>query len=463
MPMPFSVVPAIRQRWVPCLSQIRSAASTRGDFATTSLSGRDRLDPGKKKRAFREDCARVWGNLWDYNKTKFKENHLPISVTCQRHGAFWLKPRDHIQRREGCPKCGILSLPGTLQESAAAVFASGSAPRPSLGQHLLRSREIANQIAEVAIPDDEEGMTVAEVGVGGGALTEALLERPGCKRVIGFEVDDEMVKKALRKGSLLDRRGAIERRLPESARSCNRQEWSRELEGISSRCIVFKGDFLTTSAVPGDCEVATGNVPYRISSALVTRLLCQQPPLKRIVLLVQNEFARKLLAKTGSLKYGRVSALAGAICSSRDFALPGRISPEVFAPPPRVDSAVVCLRPRGELICRHSGELVSPRALDRLLRMLLGEKVKGPSRGLGIEAALSEQLEQSPAALPHSWRVAISRVPGLDPGRPAVSMEPEDFVTLTAELCRLGFEGVGDGRAPRAPGEDPPFRGQLMS
>ncbi|CAE8590492.1 unnamed protein product, partial [Polarella glacialis] len=425
MPMPFSVVPAIRQRWVPCLSQIRSAASTRGDFATTSLSGRDRLDPGKKKRAFREDCARVWGNLWDYNKTKFKENHLPISVTCQRHGAFWLKPRDHIQRREGCPKCGILSLPGTLQESAAAVFASGSAPRPSLGQHLLRSREIANQIAEVAIPDDEEGVTVAEVGVGGGALTEALLERPGCKRVIGFEVDDEIVKKALRKGSLLDRRGAIERRLPESARSCNRQEWSRELEGISSRCIVFKGDFLTTSAVPGDCEVATGNVPYRISSALVTRLLCQQPPLKRIVLLVQNEFARKLLAKTGSLKYGRVSALAGAICSSRDFALPGRISPEVFAPPPRVDSAVVCLRPRGELICRHSGELVSPRALDRLLRMLLGEKVKGPSRGLGIEAALSEQLEQSPAALPHSWRVAISRVPGLDPGRPAVSMEPE--------------------------------------
>lgn len=49
------------------------SASTRGDFATTSLRKLDRLNPGRKKKAFREDCARIWGNLYDYSTTKYQD------------------------------------------------------------------------------------------------------------------------------------------------------------------------------------------------------------------------------------------------------------------------------------------------------------------------------------------------------------------------------------------------------
>ena len=57
---------------VRCSSRSFSA-STRGDFATTSLRKFDRLHPGLKKKAFREDCARVWGNLYDYSSAKYQE------------------------------------------------------------------------------------------------------------------------------------------------------------------------------------------------------------------------------------------------------------------------------------------------------------------------------------------------------------------------------------------------------
>ena len=34
--------------------------------------------------------------------------------------------------------------------------------------------------------------------------------------------------------------------------------------------------------IPGHCQTVVGNIPYRISSALVSKLLRQEPPLKRI-------------------------------------------------------------------------------------------------------------------------------------------------------------------------------------
>eukprot|EP00931_Biecheleriopsis_adriatica_P006227 TRINITY_DN107665_c0_g1_i1.p1 TRINITY_DN107665_c0_g1~~TRINITY_DN107665_c0_g1_i1.p1 ORF type:complete len:448 (-),score=75.89 TRINITY_DN107665_c0_g1_i1:52-1395(-) len=421
---------------------VRGGASTRGDFATTSLTGRDRLDPGRRKRAFRADCSKVWGNLYDYTKSKFKDNHTPVEIRCPRHGAFWLRPRDHIQRKAGCPKCGHLSLPGSLQERAAAVAtAGGIGSLPALGQHLLRSREVAAQIARAAVPDDEAGVVVAELGVGAGALTEALLERPGCERVLGFEVDEDILQRAMRAGGLLARHRAAGHPLPESSSGWSRQEWSKALEGVKQRCLVFKGDFLSCTAVPGDCQVAAGNVPYRISTALASRLLCQEPPLRRIVLTVQAEFARKLLAKPGSPKFSRVSALAAALCSRRELALPGILPPEAFTPPPRVDSMVVRLEPNREVL-RYQGKRVPPRALEQVLRLLL-DHARGTSRGLGLEAALAERIEdagQDAKVLPSSWRMAIARA-GLDPGRPAVTLQVEDFVALTAELCALGFEG----------------------
>lgn len=415
----------------------RYGASTRGDFATTSLAGDNRLDPGRRRKAFRLDCTKVWGNAYDYSQAKYKDNHTPLEVVCPKHGPFRIRPRDHIQRRIGCSRCIGANGRGTLATSSAK---GPLVATPPLGQHLLRDRGLLQEIAEAALLDAEKSsgsVAVAEIGVGAGALTAALLARPRCHRVIGFEIDGDMVQRVLRSGAL-KLKGITARLLPAAAAKWARSDWHPFLESIDAPCTVLHGDFLTCASVPGECSVAVGNIPYRISSALVLRLLAQSPPLERIVLLVQAEFARRLLARPGSMKYGRLSVICGLLCSSREHAVPGRVLPEAFSPAPRVDSAVVSLVPRRDGM-RHRGVTVSVWALDRLLRVLL-DGSRGQARGLHTEMVL--EAHETALCLPTGWRNAVARA-GLGT-RAVVSLEPEDFVALTAELTGLGWEEQND-------------------
>merc|ERR1712232_48053 len=139
------------------------------------LNGNCRLDPGRRRRAFRVDCARIWGNRYDYARTKYMDNHTPVEIVCARHGTFWLRPREHIQRRIGCPRCPPL---GSLAKLASARHSPRQDTKPPLwGQHLLRSPDLAARVAAAALPDGESSTSIAEIGVGAGALTEALLCR----------------------------------------------------------------------------------------------------------------------------------------------------------------------------------------------------------------------------------------------------------------------------------------------
>ena len=123
-----------------------------------------------------------------------QDNHTPVLIGCPLHGVFRLRPRDHLQRRLGCPKCGS-SIPGSVDGSAAAVLKALS-KTPVLGQHLLQSYGVADAIARAAVGSDGPGSGgwVAEIGVGTGILTSALLRRPECTGVVGFEMDEEILK-----------------------------------------------------------------------------------------------------------------------------------------------------------------------------------------------------------------------------------------------------------------------------
>jgi len=123
-----------------------------------------------------------------------QDNHTPVLIGCPLHGVFRLRPRDHLQRRLGCPKCGS-SIPGSVDGSAAAVLKAFS-KTPRLGQHLLQSYAVADAIARAAVGSAGPGSGgwVAEIGVGTGILTSALLRRPECTGVVGFEMDEEILK-----------------------------------------------------------------------------------------------------------------------------------------------------------------------------------------------------------------------------------------------------------------------------
>ena len=196
-----------------------------------------------------------------------------------------------------------------------------SRPHKFLGQHFLTDARILRRIVDALEPAPDD--LVLEIGAGAGTLTQALLARG--VQVIAIEKD---------------RRLAAELR-----------EWGVE---SGSRLLVVEGDALdldwpslaaslesvtSNSPLPGFKVV--GNIPYYITSPLIDKALT--PPLpERVVFLVQAEVADRLVAAPGSKRYGALSVGVRSLCRvERLFA----VKAGSFHPPPKVDSAVIRLRP----------------------------------------------------------------------------------------------------------------------
>lgn len=183
-------------------------------------------------------------------------------------------------------------------------------PKKSLGQHFLRDPNLLRRIA--AALEAEVGDTVLEIGPGPGGLTEQLARGPG--RLVAIEKDRDLVP-ALRArfpGMLLVEGDALE------------VDW-HELTGT------------------GPVRIA-GNIPYNITSPLLEQAL--RPPRPRcIVFLVQKEVAERVAAPPGGSDYGALTVGIQAVAKvERLFKVPAG----AFHPPPKVDSAVLRLRPLAE-------------------------------------------------------------------------------------------------------------------
>lgn len=53
-------------------------------------------------------------NLYDYSKVDYINMNTKIEIICSKHGSFFQKPKDHIHRKHGCPKCGYSNVGGKL-------------------------------------------------------------------------------------------------------------------------------------------------------------------------------------------------------------------------------------------------------------------------------------------------------------------------------------------------------------
>jgi 16S rRNA (adenine1518-N6/adenine1519-N6)-dimethyltransferase len=176
-----------------------------------------------------------------------------------------------------------------------------------LGQHFLADPRILARIADAleAGPTD----TVLEIGPGPGGLTAALVERAG--RVIAIEKDHELIQPLRLRFPKVE---VIEADALEV-------DWHR----------LIQGPFL-----------AAGNIPYNITTPLLDKALVPPRP-ARIVFLVQKEVADRIIAKPGTSEYGAVSVGVQSVAyPERLFIVPAG----AFQPRPKVDSAVLRLRPR---------------------------------------------------------------------------------------------------------------------
>lgn len=216
----------------------------------------------------------------------------------------------------------------------------------SLGQHWLKDRLILEAIADCAGITSED--TVLEIGPGLGTLTSILLSR--AKKVVAVEFDAELARK-----------------LPG-------QFPGKQLEVHTADILSFD-----LTKLPKD-YIVVANVPYYITSKIVSLLSETSNPPKMSVLLVQKEVAERIAAEPGS-----TSILSIAAQVFHEVSLGPIVGREWFTPPPKVDSRVVIMK-------RRDSPLVSPdeeKKFFRLLKAGFSERRKklrsSLSGGLGID------------------------------------------------------------------------------
>lgn len=181
-----------------------------------------------------------------------------------------------------------------------------------LGQHFLIRESILQKIAAAVCGDFSS--TVVEIGPGKGALTRHLLERAA--RVIAIEVDPYLV-------------GYLRQRFRDD-----------------ERLMIVENDVLKTDLGQWGTAAIAGNLPYYITSPIVSHLFTT-PGWQRAVLLVQKEVAQRMTASPGSRDYGYLTVEV-ALYSHAELLFP--VSRAAFAPPPKVESAVVRMTPREPVI-----------------------------------------------------------------------------------------------------------------
>lgn len=204
----------------------------------------------------------------------------------------------------------------------------------SKGQHLLKNPMILKEIVNKANIKPSE--IVLEIGPGTGNLTMLMLEV--AKQVIAYEVDPRMVAQLLKRVGI--------------------SEYQHKLK-------LLQGDVLKANLPYFDLCVA--NIPYQISSPLIFKLLSHRPLFKCAVLLIQREFAMRLVAKPGSEFYCRLSVNV-QLLARVDHLM--KVSKNNFSPPPKVESSVVRIEPK------HPLPNINFTEWDGLLRICFSRKNK---------------------------------------------------------------------------------------
>lgn len=255
-------------------------------------------------------------------------------------------------------------------------------PRRRLGQHFLRDQNIVWRI--VAAFDPRPGDCVVEIGPGDGVLTRELADRVASLHAV--EIDRDLA------AGLMAELGARE------------------------NVLVYNADALTFDF----CHLAgrrrklrlIGNLPYNVSTPLLFHLLEQSHCIQDMCFTLQSEVVERLSAAPNSKAYGRLGVMIQWRCQVETLFA---VKPGAFDPPPKVDSAVVRLRP-------HATPPVHVIAESTFARV--------------VHAAFSQRRKTLRNALKGMLSANEMSAFGVDPGRRGESLGLQEFAVLSNVLAQ---------------------------
>jgi 16S rRNA (adenine1518-N6/adenine1519-N6)-dimethyltransferase len=176
-------------------------------------------------------------------------------------------------------------------------------PTKNRGQNFLMDRNHLKKIAAV-IPDSPE---MLEIGPGLGHLTRYLMDKTRDLTVV--ELDRGFVE-------------VLKKTLPPEVN-------------------IVHEDFLKYDLSDGE-KVVVGNIPYYITSKIITHILKSISFVREFDLLMEREMGEKLLCGPGDANYGRIAVLVQHYTRA-EIAL--KVPPTAFYPKPKVESVFVTFRP----------------------------------------------------------------------------------------------------------------------
>jgi len=258
-------------------------------------------------------------------------------------------------------------------------------PKHSFGQNFLVAQAIVEKIAALCAPN--KGAHVVEIGAGVGTLTSALLARDA--HVIAIERDRELLPVL-------------------------RDEFARELAANKLELLEADAASVDLRALLGTNgeRVVAGNLPYQITGRLLEMTVPVAHEIARAVFMVQKEVADRIAAAPASEAYGQLSVFVQA-----SFAVERALVVRAgcFHPAPRVDSAVVVLRP-----------LEKPRALETDAFRAVVHAAFGARRKT-LRNALAGLMQDEAK----KQNVAAT---GIDLGRRGETLSVEEFAALARAI-----------------------------
>lgn len=184
--------------------------------------------------------------------------------------------------------------------------------KKSFGQNFLTDTNILQKIVDTA--EIDKNVNVIEIGPGIGALTEFLAENAA--EVVAFEIDERLVP--ILEDTLRDH---------DNIKVINEDVLKADLQ---TRVKEFKNPNLPIKVV--------ANLPYYITTPILTHLIESKIPFAEFVVMMQKEVADRISAEPNTKAYGSLSiAVQYYMTAKVAFVVPRT----VFVPAPNVDSAIL--------------------------------------------------------------------------------------------------------------------------
>ncbi|MFT7234658.1 MAG: 16S rRNA (adenine1518-N6/adenine1519-N6)-dimethyltransferase [Methylophagaceae bacterium] len=250
--------------------------------------------------------------------------------------------------------------------------------RKRFSQNFLQDEMVIADIVGAIDPAADQHLV--EIGPGHGAITQHLVS--ACRRLDVVEIDRDLIPLLVQK------------------------------LGHNKQLHVHEADALTfdyTDLVVTDEPLRViGNLPYNITTPLLFQLLAQSHCISDMCFMLQLEVVQRICAQPGSKTYGRLSIMMQYQCEATQlFTVP----PEAFEPKPKVDSAIIYLKPSTLLINKS----LPIAALSKVVTQAFSMRRKTISNtlksimSLSVLEALDIDFKQRPETLCVEQYVAITQ------------------------------------------------------